>query len=54
MKRLFAIKDPSGKLVPNEYFPDKKAAKARRDELNDKTAVQHCVTYGPDHYKFKR
>ena len=49
--RLFAIKDlASGRVIKDLYFADKKAAKAKREELGAST---HCVTYGPDHRHFK-
>lgn len=49
--RLFAIRNlTTGRIVPDAYFPSKPAAKAKRDELG---ATSHCVTYGPDHRKFR-
>lgn len=50
--RLFALKVlATGKVIPDLYFPDKRAAKLKRSELGEAT---HCVTYGPDHRLFKR
>lgn len=50
--KLFAIRDlTSGRLIPNLYFSDKNAAKRKRDELG---AATHCVSYGPDHWKYRQ
>ncbi len=50
--KLFAIRDlTTGKLIPDLYFADKQAAKNKRNELGTAT---HCVTFGPDHHRFKR
>jgi hypothetical protein len=49
--RLFAIRDLStGRLVPALFFSSKQPAKTKRDELG---ATSHCVTYGPDHRRYK-
>ena len=50
--KLFAIKSPTGKIIPGLYFPDKSKAKSARDELN-KTESGHVVTYGPEHRRYK-
>ena len=47
--RLFAIRDQAGRTVPDMFFADKMAAKAKRKELGD----AYSVTYGPDHRLFK-
>lgn len=49
--RLFAIRNlATGRIIPNLYFPSKPAAKLERTAQGEKT---HCVTYGPDHRKFR-
>lgn len=49
--RLFALRNThTNRLVPDEFFGAKPAAKARRNELNGNTQ-QFVVTYGPDHWK---
>jgi hypothetical protein len=49
--KLFAIRDlVTGRLIPNLFFPNKQAAKAKRDELGKSI---HCVTYGPDHRAYR-
>jgi hypothetical protein len=47
--RLFAIRDQAGRTVPDMFFEDKMAAKAKRKELG----ATYFVTYGPDHRLFK-
>jgi hypothetical protein len=50
--KLFAIRDlTSGRIIPNLYFSDKRAAKLKREELGSAT---HCVTYGPDHRRYNQ
>ena len=49
--RLFALRDlKTGRIIPDLYFFAKPAAKAKREELGRET---HCVTYSPDHHKFR-
>ena len=49
--KLFAIRDlTTGRVIPDLFFSDKAAAKRKRNELGPAT---HCVTYGPDHRRFK-
>ena len=47
-QRLFALRDlTTGKIVPNAFFADKRAAKAARD-----AGQNLCVTVGPDHRRY--
>jgi len=57
--RLFQITDlHTRKPVPDEFFSDKKTAKARRSELNGELETRHppqfryIVSPGPDHKKY--
>lgn len=45
MKRLYGLR--RGDEILDEYFDDKKRAKARRKELGE----GHFVTHGPDHWR---
>ena len=49
--RLFALRDlTTGKLVPDKFFSDKRAAKAARD-----AGGEHLrVTVGPDHRRYSK
>lgn len=52
--RLFAIRDTSSNtLVPDQFFPNKPAAKRERNRLNGEhnSSVRFVVTPGPDHQK---
>lgn len=49
--KLFALKNlTTGRLVPGLFFHDKQEAKKARAVHGADT---HCVTYGPDHRKYK-
>ena len=49
--RLFAIRSlTTNKIIPDLFFSDKAIAKTKRDELGETT---HCVTYGPDHRRYR-
>ena len=51
---LFALRNTAtGRVVPDLHFGDKKAAKAKRDELNKEGLDSYVVTPGPDHHKSK-
>jgi hypothetical protein len=60
MNRLFMLRDIKGQpfiQIPQANgplcFPNKKEAKARRDEVNATDLGYHLhVSYGPDHSKF--
>lgn len=53
--KLFALRNNSTKkLLPDEFFPNKPAARVRRDELNQGLKeVLYVVSPGPDHRRFK-
>jgi len=53
--KLFALRNiATKKLAPEGFFPNKPAARARRDELNKaEKQVLYVVTPGPDHRRFK-
>ena len=63
MKRLFSLREQSGRLVagipkagdPPLHFDNKKEAKAARDFVNTHRldGIKVCVTYGPDHIRFR-
>lgn len=49
--KLFALKHiPTNRLVAGLFFPNKQEAKAARTQRG---ADAHCVTYGPDHRKYR-
>lgn len=49
--RLFAIRDlTTNRIPPDLFFASKQAAKTKRDELG---TASHCVTFGPDHRRYK-
>lgn len=52
---LFALRNTATKkLITNEFFPNKPAARTRRDELNKtEKQVLYVVTPGPAHRRFK-
>lgn len=51
--RLFALRDLSnGRILPDQFFPSKPAAKQARDELNQ-GSTKYCVTFGPDHHSYR-
>ena len=53
--KLFALRNTATKkLLPEEFFPNKPAARVRRDELNQGLKqVLYAVTPGPSHRRFK-
>lgn len=61
MKRLFAIRKPSGKLLSTngkvEYFASKELAKQARKECNKKDKDgnelhEYTIAAGPDHWRY--
>lgn len=51
--RLFALRDTStNKLLAEQFFHDKPAAKKERDRLNA-AGGSYVVTAGPDHRRYK-
>lgn len=51
---LFALRNTVSKKLLTEYFPNKPAARTRRDELNQaEKQVLYAVTPGPSHRRFK-
>lgn len=49
--RLYALRDlATNRIIIGLYFSDKAKAKADRDTRPPGT---HCVTYGPDHRKYR-
>lgn len=52
--KLFALRNTATKKLLTDFFPNKPAARARRDELNQtEKQVLYVVTPGPDHRRFK-
>lgn len=52
--QLFALRNIATKKLLTEYFPNKPAARVRRDELNQaEKQILYVVTPGPDHRRFK-
>lgn len=53
--KLFALRNiTTKKLLTEEFFSNKPAARVRRDELNQaEKQVLYVVTPGPDHRRFK-
>lgn len=50
-QRLFALRDiNTGKLLPNTFFTDKRAAKTARDA----GGAHLRVTPGPDHWRYDK
>jgi hypothetical protein len=56
IERLFSIRDTQTGKIAREmgYFVKKSVAKTKRDELNDRSKNRYRITFGPDHWKYRK